>query len=207
MSGCAGVAAAATLLITSCSTTADYPSSWGPIVRNAKGCDPISGIYKNIGIRVFKDGPIGKATSTDNIKLSRLLYTGAYYEGDDDPSADWVRIELSGAEIVLTSLHADGETNRRAYALSDGSFSCRDGTLHMEVVKFGVAVLAGAVQTTRQKNLLSHAGDGSLIVERQQAIAGTVLVVIPIAGSDRDWSRFERVDPSSSLFLRAGGNR
>ncbi len=173
------------LLLSGCMHSG-YPNDWASLSSNTD-CANISGTYK-------QEGESAAKSRQSDALLSRLLDPNkdsgiAFYEHGD----------VQDVSIVQTDgkLKIDATLNSEVIASwtldsGDGGLSCDEGQwiYYSETDFFGDEPQAMAMGVGRGTARISKIEDGTLIVEIRSFVAGTAILVIPMAASERVYYRF-----------------
>ena len=172
------VALAASIALSACVTHDAYPPAWSRVdVAALARCTDYQGDYLDVGDSSATDG---------RPRLSGFLGVATEVRGAGNAGVR-LNVDADGRVAVrLLRLTSDGAM--RADDLPDRILDCSSGVLQFpprQPARDSLFIGQQWGQVTWSK-----AGDGALVLRAASAGAGTVLVVVPVAGSDVTWYRF-----------------
>jgi len=167
-------------LCSACVFNEEYPDDWSPIVVGTTECPDISGTYEDVRVSLAA----GDYPSDYEYRLSE------YFLKERLDVDGQITISQPDEDRIQANVHGK-DMSDRAHTLSrdNGDYACQDGMIWLSDSGLMVEQIMGTpifgVDQTRWG--FAKAVDGSLVGEMRIVEAGLMFVIVPVAGSTRNY--------------------
>jgi hypothetical protein len=154
--------------------SSDYPQGWPKLDLQAAECPNLTGRYLDEATYSYLPSP----------SANRLLYR---LSGE---RVREVSLRSLPRQLLIEGETADGKVYRSTLS-EDGDFACVDGSIALKPIVQSAAEGVGGYRSERRL-LLRRSANGDLIGEDRLFSIGAVMWLVPIAGSQKFWYRWQK---------------